>query len=326
MARETRRGPIATPASNAGLSHREAREQVKLKKRRKKHESEEAKKKKDGSSGNDRISRSQTMEIVALHPDAPVEVAPLSAPAPSPQPTKRRTRQDTPACTDFGTVRHALFNKPNLKFFFCSPCDAWDNDEHVLPNIDQSSRRCRCVAQHASCIFPTAPFRAKGLKIDQLKDQPRRGVGFSRRLLDFNDSGSTRMEMEESDDETVDAVSVTQVDPSTCAVDQLISAVALQQVENATLRAQISESKNTVVSLRRRIRHLECKPTEKATSEEPSETDDLPCLPAVKSGRKKADSENGWFHKDITRMLNGLVAARGWGGCQGRKRVSQSSL
>jgi hypothetical protein len=252
------------------------------------------------------------MEIVALCPDAPMEVAPPSAPAPSPQPTKRRTRQDMPACcTGFGTMCHALFNKPTLKFFFCSPCDAWDNDKHMLPNIDQSSRRYRCIAQHTSCIFPTAPFRVKGLKIDQLKDQPRR-VGFIRRL-DFNDSDRTRMEMEESDDEIVDAVSA-QVDPSTCTIDQLISAVALQQVENATLRAQISESKNTVVSLRRRIRYLECKPTEKATSEEPSETDDLPCSPAVKSGRKKADSENGRFHEDVTRMLNGLVAARGWGG------------
>ena len=123
MARETRRGRIAAPAAAIGTSYNEAREQSKLEKKRKRYELEQAKKhkkKQDAScvlpSGDDRVSRSQALEISKLY------AVPASETPPSPYPSSptqgRRTRQEKPSCTDYGHMRVTLFTTNQSPPFF----------------------------------------------------------------------------------------------------------------------------------------------------------------------------------------------------------------
>ena len=161
MARKTRRGPIAA-GSSIGLTHLEVREKTRVAKARKKYEKEQAKKTANGT--NDRVSRAKTIQIDALYADAPMGVA--LPETPSPQPTRRRTRQDKHSCTDFGPSRHAQFNRPISKWYFCAECDAWDNDKDIVPrSAKQTSRRYKCIAGHTSFIHPTALLPTKGFEI-----------------------------------------------------------------------------------------------------------------------------------------------------------------
>ncbi len=107
MARTTRSGAVAVINAISLATGRDYREKVRREKARKKHEAEQAKKKKNGT--NDRESRAKAMEIEALYDATDAEATVRHSPSPA-QPAKRRTRQDTPSCSDYGILRHITFN------------------------------------------------------------------------------------------------------------------------------------------------------------------------------------------------------------------------
>jgi hypothetical protein len=297
MARETRSGPIGAPAVVIGTPYRDARAQGRLEKKRKKYELEQAKKKKkkngDGcallTSVDDRVSRSQALEISKLYA-APSEIA---APSPPTHPT-RKTRQDTPSCTDFGPMRHAQFNKPVPKFLLCSQCDAWDNDKHIVPNIKQTSTRYKCIAHHQSRIFPTTKLAPPSLRLKQP------AIRVAAQAEEVPTARGRRLGFDES---TID-------------LEKTVSPLAGEEEEMVDEGAQIiRDLTKKVLRLSRRIRYLEGA----KTVEEETCTSSLPRSPAVKSGRKKASSENGRFQEEGTRMLDLLVASRSWG----RERIGK---
>jgi hypothetical protein len=329
MARVTRRGPIATPATLA--TGRDYREQIKQEKRRKKYEREQAQKKKDGTSC-DRISRAKAMEIEALYA-SPADSPSLVPPTPSTKPTKKKTRLINPSCTDFGPMRHVQFNKPVAKWFLCGQCDAWDQDKNIIANIKQSSRRYKCIAGHRSCIFPTTGLAPKAFKmLQKTLAQPEKKEAV-RRLLHFDES--TTMDSEEdSDNSDCDIEAATshlpcEVNPA-YTTEQLHTIIKAEQERyqaeqkrSDRLRAlsrkheaTILELRKTVLTKNRQIRYL-AKKTEPTSTAEPaddssSETDE-PCSPAVKSGRKNPTSENGHFHEKVTIALNKLLSGKKWG-------------
>ena len=144
---------------------RDYREYVKLAKARKKHEKEQANQMRNGT--NERVSRAMSTQRDALYQDATMEGA-VPSRSPSPQFTKRRTRQEKPSCTDYGPMRHALYNRPP-KYLFCAECDAWDRDKNIVGRIKRSSQRYKCVAKHKSCIFPTTELPGKGYRKERGK-------------------------------------------------------------------------------------------------------------------------------------------------------------
>jgi hypothetical protein len=299
MARETRRGPIAAPAGSAsGMSYAETRKQNRLEKKRKKFELEEEAKKKndrDGcTSGGDRVSRSRTIEIDALYA-APSQVAALPPTTSSPaRPAQRMTRRDKPSCTDFGLMRHGLYNKPVSHWFFCRECDQWDNDKNIVPNIKQTSRRYKCVAGHRSCVFPTTPLPPVSLRL-KAAPAPAPAPG-GRRSLGFDESG---MDLEEN------------VLP---AEEQVLASTSTTSLEQESLEQEaiIRELRTKVNRLQRRVRYFE----ERSAESEATKVEELlspPCSPAVRSGRKNPKSENARFHEEVTRMLNKVVAKYKWG-------------
>ena len=312
MARTTRSGAVAVINAISLATGRDYREKVRREKARKKHEAEQAKKKKNGT--NDRESRAQAMEIEALYDATDAEATVRHSPSPA-QPAKRRTRQDTPSCSDYGILRHITFNKPTPKWHLCGQCDAWDNDKNIVCNINQSSRTYKCVAGHTSFLYPTTPLQPKGVRLRaQYQPAPRR--------LAFDESSRNRMDLDESDKSSndgsnsdVEEAFLPEVDPSTLTTEQLMATNERLRVEKEQDIVTISELKKTIHNLRRKIRYAELvQTTGGATDEESSPTEDpAPCSPAVKSGRKGVSSENGRFHEDLTHILNELISKRGWG-------------
>jgi hypothetical protein len=288
----------------------DARAQAAQSKKRKRYEKEQAnKKQKNGSSdGDDRVSRSQTKEIANLYA-APTEiVAPPHTPPSPPHPSKRRTRSGVPCCTDFGSLRHTLYNKPTPLWLLCGQCDAWDQDKAIgKKNISQGSRTYKCIAGHTSWVFPTTPLATKGFKIDRPKTLEERIC-----RLDFEDS---KEELEDTGGTALVQPRVPLFDSSTCTIEELRSTLASTEVDNDRLRAGR-------VKDQRRIRYLElalgrrrCDGVEDDSIKEPaaSQADDAPCSPAVKSGRKNPQSQNARFQEEATRMLNKLVGDFRWG-------------
>jgi hypothetical protein len=183
MARASRSG-LAADTSISMVTGREYREEVRRKKARKKYEKEQAR----SGGGNDRVStRAKAMQIEALYLE-PVVAALPHTPSPQ-QPSRRRTRQEKPACTDFGPTRHAFYNKPIPKWFFCAECDAWDRDKGLRQGIKQTSRRYKCIAGHTSFDFPTAPAPTKA----KVMQRPKTLVQEIRRL-EFEDSTTDLLE------------------------------------------------------------------------------------------------------------------------------------
>jgi hypothetical protein len=164
MARTSRSGTVADTSTSVATG-RDYREQVKLAKARKKHEKEQALQMRNGT--NERVSRAKSTQIDALYREVPMK-ATLPSHTPSPQSTRRRTRQEKPSCTDYGPLRHALYNRPP-KYLFCAECDAWDRDKNIVAKIQQSSRRYKCIAGHGSCIFPTTELPGKGRRRERGK-------------------------------------------------------------------------------------------------------------------------------------------------------------
>jgi hypothetical protein len=326
MVRATRSGCIASHAtSKAG--GRDYREQVRLRKRRKVYEQLHLKQKNDGAISNPNVStRARTTEIEAMYADIP-SASSLFNTSRSPSPTtSRRTRQVTPSCTDYGPMRHALYNKPIPHFFFCGQCDAFDNDKHIVANIKQTSRRYQCIADHASCIFPTTTLAPSQAVKPQPNSVPlqfqKREIG-APRCLAFDEP--TSMELEGIEDDVVIphlTYRSAETNPM-ITIEELQAIIALQRQENGIVRARNVELQaknldlqNTLISRSRTIRHLS-NPSSSVPTVLPlcttADEEGLPCSPAVKSGRKHRYSENGHFQEEVTAMLNKLVTAKGWG-------------
>ena len=73
-----------------------------------------------------------------------------------PSPSERFLRGGRrPMCTDYGRTRHFAFRGQG--FFFCNPCDLWD-DRLPDSNIKATrlSRRFRCTANHSCFSHPTS--------------------------------------------------------------------------------------------------------------------------------------------------------------------------
>jgi len=307
MAGGTRRGRIGAPAVAIGTSDKEAKAQLSVEKKRKRYELEQAKKQKkleDAScvlpSGDDRVSRSQALEISKLY--AVPAAASETSPSPAPHPTQsRRTRQEKPSCTDYGSLRHALFNKPIPTFFFCGECDAWDNDKDIVPNIKQTSRRYKCVADHQSRIFPTTKLSSPSIRLEH----PTRQV-------------QALTEEEEVQDRRLGS------GESTVNLEKAVSPPT-EEVRGGEATRIIWDLSNKVTSLTRRIRYLE---GTKTSVEEDARTpvEELPRSPAVKSGRKSAASENGRLQKEGTRVLDLFGIEIVVGERKDRARVGHASV
>jgi hypothetical protein len=331
MVRATRSGnPIL---ADAGLNYREHREQVRLRKKRKKHELEQAENAKVGASGaglgkNARVAtRATTLEVKAMY----TSIIPDNPTPPSPSPAKkRRTRSGTVSCTDFGPYRHAHYNKPVPQFVFCGQCDLWDQDKNIVPKIQQSSRKYKCVARHTNRIFPTRLVPTKGARIQ---------APGSRRRLAFEEEAPQNvvvndlMEGESDGDSSsivfaeINGADATTTSTTTAGEQPQLPTVANLQKMNERLQATVVSLKNTLVVKTRLIRHLRKRLLSKATpdntvttdQEAAEELDQDPCSPAVKSGRKNPESQNAIFHEKVTSMLDQLVTTMKWK----RKRVGK---
>ena len=236
MARETTSGRIGAPVVAIGTSRRDASKQLMLEKKRKRYKLEQVKKQKKQEdagcvlpSGDDRVSRSQALEISKLYAVPALE----SPPSPAPHPTqRRRTRQEKPSCTDYGPLRHALHNKP-IPSFFCGECDAWDNDKDIVPNIKQTSRRYKCVADHQSLMFPTTKLSSPSLRLTRptrVEEAQAEEEEFRDRRLGF---GESTMDLENT------------------------NSLPLEEVIGDEAARIIRDLSNKVISLTRRVRYLE---------------------------------------------------------------------
>jgi hypothetical protein len=156
-------------------------------------------------------------------------------------------------------MRHSLYNKPVPQFFFCSQCDAFDYDKKIIASIKQTSRRYKCIAKHASCIFPTTTMPPK----QALKQQQHYGPApFQKReegaprCLAFEEP--TNMELEGSVDDEVfphDTSLPAESNPL-ITTEQLQAIITSQRKENGILRARNVELQKTLTSKSRTIRYL----------------------------------------------------------------------
>jgi hypothetical protein len=223
-------------------------------------------------------------------------------------------------------MRHSLYNKPVAQFFFCAQCDAFDSDKNIIPNIKQASRRYKCIAGHVSCIFPSKTLPPPSFKLvpktrvlppaaEEQRQEAVRRLSFdgdsSRRTMDFEDHSYLASAQEAAFLHLPSAVN------PTATIEQLHAIIRSQSSDNAGLRAKntgheahISELQDTLITKNRQIRYLRSR---KQAEEELDHAEEPPCSPAVQSGRKSRNSENGIFHEDVTRILNRVVTAKGWG-------------
>ena len=142
------------------------------------------------------------------------------------------------------SIMTSATSKPNPKWFFCAQCDAWDSDKLVVPRIKPTSLRCKCIAGHLSFAFPTTQIPKKGMAVERPKCLSERI-----RRLQFEDSGSAAVDLERaagSDSEAPVEPLLPEVDPSTCAIEQLRSTVASLQLQNDRLRAEGVKDKRRV--------------------------------------------------------------------------------
>ena len=152
--RSGRKIPVASEA-DLRLSDKEKREKVSLERRRKKYQKDQAKRDSDASAGNAQRSTRAMSSMAQQFDSIGQDDAPLPIPSPSPL-KKRKTRNDTISCTNYGPLRHSFYNKPDFEYFFCGQCDLWDQDKGIRNGfMRQTSQAYKCIAGHTSHVFPT---------------------------------------------------------------------------------------------------------------------------------------------------------------------------
>jgi hypothetical protein len=114
---------------------------------------EEAKSRTPFTPARRRTTRAQLQieEALSTPPSASTRAA-TTPPSPSERLLRGRRK---PMCTDYGRTRHFAFRGQG--FFFCSPCDLWD-DRLPDSNMKASrvSTRFGCTANHSSFSHPTS--------------------------------------------------------------------------------------------------------------------------------------------------------------------------
>jgi hypothetical protein len=121
-------------------------------------------------------------------------------------PPKRRLRRDGgPYCTDFGRYRKDWWRGKG--YFFCSPCDLYENEHSSNKRIKRDSNKFRCKAKHTSFAYPTDLLKNGGLYVPSKNPAARKTVDNSIDG-DSEDEGDDESSAEGEGDNTVLASSL----------------------------------------------------------------------------------------------------------------------
>ena len=232
-----------------------------------------------------------------------------------------RTGKRNPTCLTYGKFRRLLYGKD---YFLCNACDLWEKEHKITANAKRDSKVYRCQAQHTSLIKPTQVKPAISKRLQKIPFQsdhqfpehtdiasiptPRR-LGFSTPRTDDRDCREAQCNLASSN-----AKRQLDIDDPTLTREEMIleirnlrKAIKAASATEGDLKTKLLKSANQIKNLKQRgqpkldgDRTTAWKQDTINVGELPDST---PCSPAVISGRKKKESENGRFHEVVTSFL-----------------------